>query len=119
MRHGLEPGILIEHRVKGEVGALKDSKVPVDMDSIFGIFENNTRLPVVILVEGALGSGKTSLAYYYCQKWAEGNLAIFDLVVLVYLRHPAVHSAGLDLTLHKLLLLACASDDDNPSHLRL
>ena len=94
------------------MGALKDSKVPVDMDSIFGIFENNTRLPVVILLEGALGSGKTSLAYYYCQKWAEGNLAIFDLVVLVYLRHPAVHSAGLDLALRKLLLLACASDDD-------
>ena len=57
------------------------------------------------LVEGALGSGKTSLAYHYCQKWAEGNLSMFDVVALVYLRHPAVHSAGLDLTLHQLLLL--------------
>ena len=66
---------------------------------------------MVILVEGALGSGKTSLAYHYCQKWAEGNLSMFDVVALVYLRHPAVHSAGLDLTIHQLLLLACASDD--------
>ena len=81
------------------------------MDSIFddGTFENAHR-PMVILVEGALGSGNTSLAYHYCQKWAEGNLNMFDVVALVYMRHPAVHSAGLDLTLHQLLLLACASD---------
>ena len=111
MRHGQEPDAQIEHKVRGEIGPLMDSKVLVDMDSIFddGTFEN-ARRPMVILVEGALGSGKTSLAYHYCQKWAEGNLSMFDVVALVYLRHPAVHSAGLDLTLHQLLLLACASD---------
>ena len=113
MRHGREPDAQIECRVKGEIEPLMDSKVLVDMDSIFddGTFEN-ARRPMVILVEGALGSGKTSLAYHYCQKWAEGNLSMFDVVALVYLRHPAVHSAGLDLTLHKLLLLACASDGE-------
>ena len=37
---------------------------------------------------------------------------MFDVVALVYLRHPAVHLAGLDLTLHQLLLLACVSDGD-------
>ena len=111
MRHGREPDAQIECRVKGEIEPLMDSKVLVDMDSIFddGTFEN-ARRPMVILLEGALGSGKTSLAYHYCQKWAEGNLSMFDVVALVYLRHPAVHSAGLDLTLHQLLLLACASD---------
>ena len=113
MRRGREPNAQTEHRVKGEIESLMDSKVSVDMDSIFddGTFENASR-PMVILVEGALGSGKTSLAYHYCQKWAEGNLSMFDVVALVYLRHPAVHSAGLDLTLHQLLLLACASDGD-------
>ena len=113
MRHGREPVAQIECRVKGEIEPLMDSKVPVDMDSIFddGTFAN-ARRPMVILVEGALGSGKTSLAYHYCQKWAEGNLSMFDVVALVYLRHPAVHSAGLDLTLHQLLLLACASDGE-------
>ena len=111
MRHGREPDAQIRCRVKGEIEPLMDSKVLVNMDSIFdnGTFENDRR-PMVILVEGALGSGKTSLAYHYCQKWAEGNLSMFDVVALVYLRHPAVHSAGLDLTLHQLLLLACASD---------
>ena len=114
MRHGREPDAQIECRVKGEIEPLMDSKVPVDMDSIFddGTFEN-ARRPMVILVEGALGSGKTSLAYHYCQKWAEGNLSMFDIVALVYLCHPAVHSAGLELTLHQLLLLACASDGEN------
>ena len=113
MRHGREPDAQIECRVKGEIEPLMDSKVLVDMDSIFddGTFEN-ARRPMVILVEGALGSGKTSLAYHYCQKWAEGNLSMFDVVALVYLRHPAVHSAGLDLTLHQLLLLASASDGE-------
>ena len=112
MRRGREPHAQIECRVKGEIEPLMDSKVLVDMDSIFddGTFEN-ARRPMVILVEGALGSGKTSLAYHYCQKWAEGNLSMFDVVALVYLRHPAVHSAELELTLHQLLLLACASDD--------
>ena len=109
MRHRRQPDVL----VKGEVEPLMDSKIPVDMDCIFddGTFEN-ARRPMVILVEGALGSGKTSLAYHYCQKWSEGNLSMFDVVALVYLRHPAVHSAGLDLTLHQLLLLACAIDSD-------
>ena len=99
--------ISIEHRVKGEVESLMAGKVPVDMDSIFdeGTFEN-VHPPLVILVEGAFGSGKSTLAYHYCQKWSKCSLGIFELVALVYLRHPAVHSAGIDLNLHQLLLLA-------------
>ena len=111
-RHTREPDELIEHRVKGEIEPLMASKVPVDMDSIFdeGTFEN-VHFPLVILVEGAFGSGKTTLAYHYCQKWAKGNLGMFDLVVLVHLRHPAVHSAGFDFTLHQLLLLASNGEE--------
>ena len=105
-RHTREPDQLIEHRVNGKIKLLLDRKVPVDMDSIFdeGTFEN-VHLPLVILVEGAFGSGKSTLAYHYCQKWAKGNLGMFDLVVLVHLRHPAVHSAGFKFNLHQLLLL--------------
>ena len=107
---------LIEHRVKGEVKhALMASKVPVDMDNIFDddIFENIVdTTPKVILIEGAFGSGKTRLAYHYCQKWAQGNLpGMFELVALVYLRHSAVHSAGKGLTLHQLLLLASNGEE--------
>ena len=111
-RHTREPDELIEHRVKGEVEPLMASKVQVDMDSIFdeGTFEN-VHPPLVILVEGAFGSGKTTLAYHYCPKWAKGNLGMFDLVVLIHLRHPAVHSAGFDFTLHQLLLLASDGEE--------
>ena len=112
MRHTREPDELIEHRVKGEVGPLMASKVPVDMDSIFdeGTFEN-VRPPLVILVEGALGSGKSTLAYHYCQKWSKGSLGMFELVALIYLRHPDVHSAGINLNLHQLLLLASNGEE--------
>ena len=111
-RRTREPDELIEHRVKGEVGSLMASKVPVDMDSIFddGTFENVCP-PVVILVEGAFGSGKSTLAYHYCQKWSKGSLGMFELVALVYLRHPAVHSAGMGLNLHQLLLLASDGEE--------
>ena len=111
-RHTREPDELIKHRVKGEIEPLMASKVPVDMDSIFdeGTFKN-VHPPLVILVEGAFGSGKTTLAYHYCQKWAYGNLGMFDLIVLVHLRHPAVHSARFDFTLHQLLLLASDGED--------
>ena len=111
-RHTHEPDKLIEHRVKGEVGPLMASKVPVDMDSIFdeGTFEN-VNLPLVILVEGAFGSGKSTLAYHYCQEWSKGSLGMFELVALVHLRHPAVHSAGFDFTLHQLLLLASVDEE--------
>ena len=106
-RHTREPDELIEHRVKGEIELLMASKVSIDMDSIFdeGTFEN-VHPPLVILVEGAFGSGKSTLAYHYCQKWAKGNLGMFDLVVLIHLRHPVLHSAGFDFTLNQLLLLA-------------
>ena len=112
MRHTREPDELIEHRVKGEVGSLMASKVPVDMDSIFdeGTFAD-VHPPVVILVEGAFGSGKSTLAYYYCQKWSKGSLGMFDLVALVYLRHPAAHSAGMGLNLHQLLLFASDGEE--------
>ena len=45
----------------------------------------------MILVEGVGGMGKTSLAYQYAQKWAEGKLINFDAVSLVRLRDLNEH----------------------------
>ena len=56
-------------RALGEVGKLLSTTTVQDLDSdrIFdaGIFDEDRQ---VILVEGVSGMGKTSLAYYYCQK---------------------------------------------------
>ena len=114
MRYGCcEVDELTRHRVKGELEQVMAGKELVDMDSIFDndTFENARDMsqPLVILVEGALGSGKTTLAHHYCHEWANGNLTMFDLVALVYLRHPAVHSAGLNMSLDEILLVHVGS----------
>ena len=79
-----------ESRVKGDVEQALTVKVPVDSDKIFdaGTFEVDRQ---VILVEGVGGMGKTSLAYQYAQKWAEGKYNMFDAVALVRLRDLNEH----------------------------
>ena len=97
---------IAESRVEGDVDKLLTVKVPVDSDRIFyaGTFDNDRQ---VILVEGVGGMGKTSLAYQYAQKWAEGKLSIFDAVALVRLRDLNEHDAReVDRILPHLLYLA-------------
>ena len=104
-RRGIADEKMIKHQMKGAVETIMASKVPVDKDMIFdsGLFDQECQ---VILVEGPPGGGKTSLAYYYSQKWASGNLHMFDVVAFVRLRDLAVTSAC---TLPDLLLLACCA----------
>ena len=48
----------------------------------------------MILIDGAPGSGKTSLTVHVCQRWSRGELfEEFTVVILVQLRDPAVQSA--------------------------
>ena len=48
----------------------------------------------MILIDGAPGSGKTSLTVHICQRWSRGELfEEFTVVILVQLRDPAVQSA--------------------------
>ena len=97
---------IAESRVEGDVDKLLTIKVPVDSDRIFdaGIFDNERQ---VILVEGVEGMRKTSLAYQYAKKWAEGKLSTFDTVALVRLRDLNEHDVReVDLILPHLLFLA-------------
>ena len=97
---------IAESRVEGDVDKLLTIKVPVDSDRIFdaGTFDNDRQ---VILVEGVGGMGKTSLAYQYAQKWAEGKLSTFDAVALVRLRDLNEHDVReVDCILPHLLFLA-------------
>ena len=97
---------IAESRVKGNVEQALKIKVPVDSDRIFdtGTFDSDCQ---VILVEGVGGMGKTSLAYQYAQKWAEGKLSTFDAVALVRLRDLNEHDVcEVDGILPHLLFLA-------------
>ena len=97
---------IAESRVEGDVDKILTIKVPVDSDRIFDAdtFDNERQ---VILVEGM---GKTSLAYQYAQKWAEGKLSTFDAVALVHLRDLNDHDVReLDHILPHLLFLASGS----------
>ena len=100
-------------RVKGEVDDILEVKVPVDMDAIFddGIFYECRQ---VILVEAGPGMGKTSLAYYYSQKWAKDELKAFDAVAFVRLRDLYVREddARPLHTLSSLLFLASGNGID-------
>ena len=105
-RCGSDKTIAAESRVEGDVDKLLTIKVPVDSDRIFdaGTFDNHRQ---VILVEGVGGMGKTSLAYQYAQKWAEGKLSTFDAVALVRLRDLNEHDVQeVDHILPHLLFLA-------------
>ena len=104
-RYGSDETIT-ESRVKGDVDKLLTTRVPVDSDRIFdaGIFDDERQ---VILVEGVGGMGKTSLAYQYSKKWAEGKLSTFDAVALVRLRDLNEHNVReVDRILPHLLFLA-------------
>ena len=97
---------IAESRVEGDVDKILTIKVPVDSDRIFdaGTFDNDRQ---VILVEGVGGMGKTSLAYQYAQKWAEGKLSTFDAVALVRLQDLNEHDVHeVDRILPHLLILA-------------
>ena len=50
------------------------------------------------------------LLFFQITNFSYINYYIVRLVALFYLRHPAVHLAGFDFTLHQLLLLAIATD---------
>ena len=48
----------------------------------------------MILINGAPGSGKSTLTVHICQKWSRGELfQEFTVVVLVHLRDPAIQKS--------------------------
>ena len=114
-RYACNIEITAESRMRGDIEQALTEKVPVDSDSIFdaGTFDSEHQ---VILVEGVGGMGKTSLAYQYAKKWAEGSLSVFDAVVLVRLRDLNEHDVcEVDRILPHLLFLA--SDKQMPSEM--
>ena len=68
-------------------------KVPVKLQDIFTLDSKERK---VILIEGAPGSGKTTLFWHTCQRWSapeEKLFPEFSLILLVKLRDPEVQKA--------------------------
>ena len=69
----------------------KNLKVPVELRDIFTLDKKHHK---VILIEGAPGSGKSTLFWHICQKWSAGELfSQFQLVLLVKLGDCEIQKA--------------------------
>ena len=77
--------------ITGKVDDILHKKTPVNLENIFSDCDRKRKL---VLIEGAPGSGKSTLCLHICQEWAEGKLfQEYDIVVLVRLRDPLIGKA--------------------------
>ena len=77
--------------ISGKVDDIMRAKIPVELKDILrSTFHGGE----IVLVEGAPGSGKSTLTIHICKKWGRGELfEQFSVVILVQLRDPAVQRA--------------------------
>ena len=81
----------VQMTISGRVDDILHAKSPVELEHIF---RNTLRGGEIILIEGAPGSGKSTLTVHICQRWGKGDLfQQFTVVILVQLRDPAVQRA--------------------------
>ena len=77
--------------ISGRVDDILHAKSPVELEYILG---NMLYGGEIVLIEGAPGSGKSTLTVHICQRWGKGELfQQFTVVILVQLRDPVVQRA--------------------------
>ena len=75
----------------GHIEEIVAKKSNIELKNLFKLDSAKRK---VVLIEGAPGAGKSTLAWHICQKWEAGELFNeFKLVVFVQLRDPAIQSA--------------------------
>ena len=81
----------VHKTIRGQVDDILSKKSPIELENIFKNVEGERK---VILIDGAPGSGKSTLTVHICQRWSRGELfQEFSIVILVQLRDPAVQRA--------------------------
>ena len=82
----------IDKTIRGQVDDILLEKSPIELKDIFKNIEEERK---VILIDGAPGSGKSTLTVHICQQLGRGELFNgFTVVILVQLRDPRVQSAN-------------------------
>ena len=81
----------VHKTIRGQVDDILLEKSPIELKDLFRNIEGERK---VILIDGAPGSGKSTLTVHICQQWGRGELFNeFIVVILVQLRDPKVQSA--------------------------
>ncbi len=84
---------LIRQTVHGNVDDIVKKKTLIRLEDLFNHCHGSTNHKI-ILVEGAPGAGKSTLAWHICQKWrAQDIFQEFTIVIYAQLRDPEVQSA--------------------------
>ena len=81
----------VRKTIKGQIDDILLEKSPIELEKIFMNIEGDRK---VVLVNGAPGSGKSTMTVHICQRWGKGELfQEFTIMILVQLRDPAVQRA--------------------------
>ena len=81
----------VHKTIRGQIDDILLEKSPIELKDIFKNIEGERK---VILIDGAPGSGKSTLTVHICQQWDRGELFNeFTVVIIVQLRDPIVQSA--------------------------
>ena len=91
IQRGRVDNAFVHKTIRGQVDDILLEKSPIKLKKIFKNIEEERK---VILIDGAPGSGKSTLTVHICQQWGRGELFnVFTVVILVQLRDPELQLA--------------------------
>ena len=101
LRRGGPEEEMVRLAQQGRIETIMSHKTTIDLSSLLVTEQPLVVLPPppharVVLIEGAPGGGKSTLAFYFCHQWAQGAyfLSRFDVVAIAYLRDQAIQNAS-------------------------